>query len=93
MAMLTGPQSHGTILSVSAAAPGWRVEAFAPRDTDTTRAPAPSHVVAWALIANTIAPGGAQVEPVFYAGDRTWTPDQYREAYGEHITLQVTPAR
>ncbi|MDX3124543.1 hypothetical protein PV414_24345 [Streptomyces scabiei] len=55
--------------------------------------PAPSHVVAWALLTDTIAPGGARVEPVFYAGDRTWTPDQYREAYGEDLTLKVVPAQ
>ncbi|WP_328545454.1 hypothetical protein [Streptomyces europaeiscabiei] len=92
MSILTGPSGHGTILSVAPATPGWRVEAFAPRGTDTAQMPAPSHVVAWALLTDTIAPGGARVEPVFYAGDRTWTPDQYREAYGEDLTLKVVPA-
>ena len=91
MAILTGPQEHGMILSLTAAAVGWRAEAFTPRGTETTGMPMPSHVVAWALVANTLAPGGAQVEPVFYAGDRTWTPDQYREAYGEDLTVRIVP--
>lgn len=93
MPILTVPLDHGAILSLAPAAPGWRVDAFAPRGSDTTQVPTPSHVVAWALVANQLAPGGAQVEPVFYAEDRTWTPEQFREAYGEHITLKVVPAQ
>lgn len=92
MPILANSPDHGAIVSLAAAAPGWRVDAFAPRGTDTARMPTPSHVVAWALVASTLAPGGAEIEPVFYAGDRTWTPEQYREAYGENITLRVTPA-
>jgi hypothetical protein len=68
------------------------VDAFAPRDSNSSGVPTPSHVVAWALIADELAPGGATVEPVFYAGERTWTPDQFRAAYGETLELKVVPA-
>jgi hypothetical protein len=68
------------------------VDAYAPQDSDISSVPPPSYVVAWAAVADAGAPGGAIVEPVFVAGARTWTPDQFRAAYGETLELKVTPA-
>ncbi|MFG2970913.1 hypothetical protein ACGFZS_47355 [Streptomyces sp. NPDC048288] len=82
----------GPITGVVAASPGWRVNAYAPRGTDISAVPTPSHVVAWALIPNLLEPGGSTVQPVFVAGARTWTPDQFRAAYGESLELKVAPA-
>lgn len=82
----------GDIVAVVAAQPGWRVDAFAPRGSVVTGVPTPSHVVAWALIADSTEAGGAIVEPVFFAGERTWTPAQFQARYGETLTLKVVPA-
>ncbi|MGV9278045.1 hypothetical protein [Streptomyces griseosporeus] len=82
----------GAITAVSPASPGWRVDAFAPSNSDFFGIPTPSHVVAWALVADEASPGGGVVEPVFVAGTRTWTPDQFRAAYGEALELRVVPA-
>ncbi|MGW0578606.1 hypothetical protein ACWD25_22155 [Streptomyces sp. NPDC002920] len=54
--------------------------------------PAPSDVVAWATIAAPDSVGGARVEPVFLADGRAWTPDQYRAAYGQQLTVRVIMA-
>ncbi|MGW2594743.1 hypothetical protein ACWCXC_31375 [Streptomyces sp. NPDC001515] len=35
------------------------------------------------------ATGGARVEPVFLAAGRAWTPDQYRAAYGQALSVDV----
>ncbi|WP_329376012.1 hypothetical protein [Streptomyces sp. NBC_01483] len=81
-----------TIVTVVPASQGWRVDAFAPCGSDTAGVPTPSHVVAWALVADELVPGGATVEPVFYAGERTWTPEQFRAAYGDNLNVKVVPA-
>lgn len=91
--MLTSPLvAAGAINGVVAAQPGWRVEAYAPTGTDTSGMPAPSYVVAWAQIEDVTAPGGSVLQPVFVAGARTWTPDQYRAAYGALLELKVVQA-
>lgn len=90
MPMLT--TGTGPVTGVVSACPGWRVEAFAPRGSDITGVPTPSHVVAWALIADEAEPGGATVQPVFVAGERTWTPEQFRSRYGDGLELKVVPA-
>lgn len=80
------------VMSLVAAVPGWRVDAYAPRGTDIKGVPTPSHVVAWVLTADALESGGALVEPVFCAAGRTWTPAQFRAVYGESIELKVVPA-
>jgi hypothetical protein len=92
MPLLTQAPAPGAITGIVSAAPGWRVDAYAPQGTPVSEVPTPSHVVAWALIAGEDAAGGATVEPVFVAGERTWTPDQFRAVYGQALTLQVSPA-
>lgn len=79
------------IVSLVAAGPGWRVEAYAPGGADSSSVPAPSHVVGWVLTADALAPGGAIIEPAFCADGRVWTPTQFRAAYGAGITLKVVP--
>lgn len=91
MPMLAEPQDYEPIINLAPATPGWRVEARAPL-ADTADVPAPSQVVAWALVQDATAPGGARLDPVFLADGRTWTPDQYRAAYGQRITLRVAQA-
>jgi hypothetical protein len=98
MPLLTGavkePLTAGTITSLAPAPPGWRVDAYVPREAATTAGaiPTPSSVVAWVLVQDDLAPGGATVQPVFCAGDRTWTPDQFWDAFGSAVTLKVVPA-
>jgi len=79
------------IVGVVAALAGMRVDAFAPRTTDTAGVPTPSHVVAWALVRDELEPGGSVLEPVFFAAGRTWTPDQFKATYGQDITVEVVP--
>jgi hypothetical protein len=86
------PQERGAITTLVGAAPGWRVDAYAPSGMDTSKVPTPSHVVGWMLVSTDLEPGGGVVEPVFIAGSRTWTPDQFRAAYGEGLELKVVPA-
>ncbi|WP_143589814.1 hypothetical protein [Streptomyces africanus] len=76
---------------IVAAAPGMRVEAYAPKNASTTGIPAPSSVVAWAAVADPTAIGGVRVDPVFLADGRTWTPDQFWAAYGAGLELKVVP--
>lgn len=92
MPLLTEASAPGAITGIVSAAPGWRVDAYAPQDTPVSAVPTPTHVVAWVLVADDDAAGGATVEPVFMAGERTWTPDQFRAVYGQALTLQVSPA-
>jgi hypothetical protein len=92
MPMITQEPPAGVIAGLVSAPPGWRVDAYASRGVDVTGIPTPLSVVAWAQIEDTIAPGGARVEPVFVADGRTWTPDQFRAAYGEGLDLKVVPA-
>ncbi|MEE4541000.1 hypothetical protein V2S66_03330 [Streptomyces sp. V4-01] len=63
-----------------AAAPGCMV----------TAGPASGPIVAWAQIADPQSPGGVRVDPVWIAGGRTWTPDQYRAATGTHSAVTIT---
>lgn len=79
------------IASLVAAQPGWRVDAFAPRGTATGGIPTPSHVVAWVLVTDASEAGGSRVDPVFFAGERTWTPDQFRAVHGAQLELKVVP--
>ncbi|MFE9850354.1 hypothetical protein ACFYPN_16290 [Streptomyces sp. NPDC005576] len=60
-----------------------------PYGTDTAGTPPGGAVAGWVLVADETAPGGARVEPVFLAGGRAWTPDQYRGAYGQGFTMAV----
>jgi hypothetical protein len=92
MPILTEASAVGAITGIVSAAPGWRIDAYAPPGTDVSKAPTPSHIVAWAQVADETAPGGATVQPVFVAGERTWTPDQFRAAYGADIELKIAPA-
>lgn len=92
MPLITETATPGMISSVVAAAPGWRVSATAPAGTDISKVPTPSDVVGWALLASDAEPGGAVVVPVFLADGRTWTPDQFRAAYGAAIDITVTRA-
>jgi hypothetical protein len=46
-------------------------------------------VVAWAQVAADAEPGGAVIVPVFLAAGRTWTPDQFRVAFGQAVDVQV----
>lgn len=80
------------VTALVAATPGLRVEAYAPKDTDTTGVPPPSGVVAWAQVADPDSVGGVRIDPVFVAAGRAWTPDQFRAAYGDMLELKVVPA-
>ncbi|MFF9003675.1 hypothetical protein ACF1GW_38920 [Streptomyces achromogenes] len=92
MPLITQTAIVGTIRTVVPAAPGWRVAAYAPAGTDIGRVPTPTHVVAWALMEAATEPGGCITVPVFVAGVRTWTPDQFRAVYGAMLELHVVPA-
>lgn len=87
----SGASIVGAISGLVAAAPGWRVDAYAPKDTDISSVPTPSQVVAWALIADETQPGGSIVQPVFLAAGRTWTLDQFHAEYGASVELKVAP--
>jgi hypothetical protein len=76
MPLLATPPA-GPIATVIPAAPG----------CTATLGPVSGPVVAWALVAN---PGDARLDPVFIAGGRTWTPDQYRAATGNSAPVIVT---
>lgn len=82
----TAPPQIGGLV---AAAPGWRVSVLAPAGSDVGGVPAPTDVVGWVLVPDPERVGGARVDPVFLAGGQTWTPDQYRAAYGQHLTVRV----
>lgn len=71
-----------------AAQPGLRVQVSAPRGTAPEvirQVPPVGAVVAWTV-------EGDRVEPVFLAGGRAWTPAQFRSAFGEALTVEVTRA-
>ena len=91
MMIKSGASLVGAISGLVAAAPGWRVDAYAPTDTNISIVPIPSHVVAWALIADETEPGGSIVQPVFLAAGRTWTLDQFHAEYGASLELKVVP--
>lgn len=74
------PQPAGVVTAVVAAQPGWIVAV----------GPIKGPIVAWAQITDDTAPGGVRVDPVFIAGGRTWTPDQYRASVGGEPTFTIT---
>lgn len=86
------PGQPGVIGGIIPAAPGWRVDVYAPQGTEAGDAPVPSLVVAWALVADESTPGGSRIDPVFVADGRAWTPDQYRATYGQALQVQLARA-
>lgn len=78
----------GSVVGVLPAYAGLRADITAPAGTDPGSAPGGGAVVGWVLIADGAQAGGARVDPVFLAGGRTWTPDQYRVAYGPQLGVQ-----
>lgn len=76
---------HGTLPAV----PGLSVLVGAPPGTDVLGIPAGGMVVGWVLVADPAAVGGARVDPLFLADGRVWTPDQYRAAYGQTLSVRV----
>jgi hypothetical protein len=87
--MLGGVRLWPVISGIVPAAPGFRVTVGAATQEEAEGAPAPSDVVAWATVTDPEAVGGLRVDPVFLAAGRAWTPDQYRTAYGETLTVKV----
>lgn len=81
----------GAVVCVTAAAPGLRVDVYAPTPKDAAGVPTASIVVAWATVTDPASVGGVRVEPVFLAGERAWTPDQFRDMYGAALTFRVVP--
>lgn len=75
------------------AAPGLVAQASTPQGTDTTGVPPAGMVVAWAVVEDLDAVGGARLDPVFLADGRAVTPDQYRAAYGQQLTVHVGRSR
>jgi hypothetical protein len=68
------------VTALVAAVPGYMVTAGA----------ASGPVIAWAQVADPQVPGGVRIDPVWIAGGRTWTPDQYRAANGVQRAVTVT---
>jgi hypothetical protein len=81
-----------TIQAMLPAAPGLGVQVTAPVGADVEGVPPASLVVAWAVIEDVEAPGGARLDPVFLAAGQAWTPDQYRAAYGQQLAFRVVRA-
>jgi hypothetical protein len=79
----------GSIVGVFPAFAGLRVDVTAPAGADAVDVPGGGVVVGWVLVADPTLAGGARVDPVFLAGGRTWTPDQYRAAYGQQLGIAV----
>lgn len=80
------------ILGALPVVPGLSVQVSAPPGMATTGIPPGGMVVGWVLVSDGDAPGGARVDPVFLADGRAWTPDQYRAAYGQGLTVRVGQA-
>ncbi|MEU6058012.1 hypothetical protein [Streptomyces sp. NPDC047097] len=96
MPIVTGVRPEvgvGGIVQVLPASPGWVAVVLAPADVETREVPPGSAVVAWALVEDVSAPGGGRVDPVFLAAGRAWTPDQYQDAFGARLVVQVGAAR
>lgn len=83
----------GSIVGVLPAFDGLSVQVLAPAGTDTAGVPTAGGVVAWALVADPESVGGARLDPAFLAAGRAWTPDQYRAAYGQQLTVRVGQTR
>lgn len=88
-AELTVDAVAGSIVGVLPALPGLDVQVSAPTGTDVEGVPAAGALVGWVLVADPAAVGGARLDPVFLADGRAWTPDQYRAAFGEQLTVRV----
>lgn len=85
--------TRGQLLGLVSAQPGLRVQITAPRGTDPDtirKTPPPGEVLAWTLAVHPDEPGGAVVEPVFLAGGRAWTAEQFRARYGASLDVQVS---
>ncbi|MEU0991261.1 hypothetical protein [Streptomyces sp. NPDC005953] len=89
MPIVMGQVPPGPIVGTVPAPLDVRVTIAAPAGSDVSGVPAPSVVVAWVLVGDPLEAGGARLEPVFLAGGRAWTPDQYRAAYGQRLTVNV----
>lgn len=83
----------GSILTGLPAGQALVAQAAAPAGTHTDGVPTPGMVIAWVLVADPEAIGGARVDPVFLADGRAFTPDQYRAAYGQQLTVRVGRAQ
>ncbi|MFD6490681.1 hypothetical protein [Streptomyces sp. NPDC060188] len=83
----------GAITGAFPAHEGLTVMVTAPAGTDTAGIPHGGTVIAWALIADGVDPGGAHLEPVFLAEGRAWTATQYRVAFGLELDVRVGRAR
>ncbi|MFS4103749.1 hypothetical protein [Streptomyces sp. PD-S100-1] len=81
----------GAVTDVIPAAPGWRVDVYAPAEVEGV--PVASAVVAWASIADPDTAGGIRLVPMFLAAGRAWTPDQFKAAYGQTLDVRVAPAQ
>jgi hypothetical protein len=79
----------GSIVGVLPATAGLRADITAPAGVEVGDVPGGGVVVGWVLIADPSERGGARIDPVFLAAGRTWTPDQYRTAYGHGLGVQV----
>jgi hypothetical protein len=75
-----------------ATSPAGPIAAVVPAAPGCTAAvgPVSGPVVAWALVTDVRVPGGARLDPVWVAGGRTWTPDQYRAATGSPAPVTIT---
>lgn len=79
----------GSIVGVLPATDGLRVQVAAPAGTDPSGIPPAGIVVGWVLVADPESVGGARLDPIFLAAGRAWTPDQYRAAYGQQLSVAV----
>ncbi|MBT3077653.1 hypothetical protein KMB26_18740 [Streptomyces sp. CYG20] len=82
----------GAVVGMVPAFPGLRADVTAPPGSDTAAVPGGGVVVGWVLVADEGSVGGARVDPVFLAEGRAWTPDQFREAHGQHLGVAVRAA-
>ncbi|MFJ8929223.1 hypothetical protein ACIRLA_21860 [Streptomyces sp. NPDC102364] len=79
----------GNIVGVLPDTAGLRADITAPAGAEVGQVPGGGVVVGWILVADSTEAGGARLDPVFLAAGRTWTPDQYRAAYGAQLGVQV----
>ena len=86
---MTDSLQAGSIVGVLPATTGLHADITAPAGVEVADVPGGGVVVGWVLIADPSERGGARLDPVFLAAGRTWTPDQYRTAYGQALGVQV----
>lgn len=89
MPILTQGPKPGGITGTLPAFAGLSVQVTAPAGTDTKGIPPGGAVIGWALVTDANAAGGTRIDPAFLADGRTWTPDQYRAAYGQQLGIAV----